>query len=77
MAVKTITVDLEAYDALSRRKKKGQSFSQVIKEHFAKSCTGRELDRWLEEVSVSEELLSALDEQVQERSGDTPRKVEV
>jgi hypothetical protein len=46
MAVKTITIDMEAYDLLARHKAAGQSFSQVIKAHFGEQPTaGRLLAR--------------------------------
>jgi predicted CopG family antitoxin len=46
MAVKTITIDIEAYDLLARHKAEGQSFSQVIKAHFGEQPTaGRLLAR--------------------------------
>ena len=46
MAVKTITIDMEAYELLARHKAQGQSFSQVIKAHFGEQPTaGRLLAR--------------------------------
>jgi predicted CopG family antitoxin len=58
MAVKTITIDLEAYEALSRHKRKGESFSRVIKEHFGRRSTGRDLAALLSGVRLSKETLA-------------------
>jgi len=67
MAVKTITIDLEAYAALSRHKRAGQSFSQVIKAHFGPQPTaGRLLER-LRSTPIPAEALDAMDAQVRER----------
>lgn len=67
MAVKTITIDLEAYEALARRKRPGQSFSDVIKGHFASSSTGRDLLEAVKRCTLSPDTLSALEEQIRAR----------
>ncbi len=70
MAVKTITIDLEAYEALARRKRKGESFSRVIKEHFGRRTTGRDLKALLPAVSLSAGTLGKLDELIAGRRRD-------
>jgi predicted CopG family antitoxin len=67
MAVKTITIDLEAYEALARRKQPGQSFSDVIKCHFASGSTGRDLLEVLTRFTLSEDTLDAVEAQVRAR----------
>jgi len=67
MAVKTITIDLEAYEALARHKRKGESFSRVIKQHFGGRRTGRDLMALLSELRVSEETLAATESLVRAR----------
>lgn len=75
MAVKTITIDIEAYERLSRLKKKGQSFSQVIKEHFPPpGSTAADLLKALDTTEVSDETLEAVDEVVRARR-DSPVRV--
>ena len=61
MAVKTITIDLEAYDALARHKSAGQSFSQVIKFHFRRRHTGRGLKQVLAHLDLPEATVTRID----------------
>jgi predicted CopG family antitoxin len=75
MAVKTITIDLEAYSLLSHRKAEGQSFSQVIKAHFGRQPTAGEFRTLIRAVRVSELGLDAMDEQVNARQANPARAV--
>lgn len=67
MAVKTITIDLEAYEALARRKQPGRSFSQVIKEHFGGGSTGRDLLAAVRRLTLSEDVLDAMTAEIRAR----------
>jgi predicted CopG family antitoxin len=68
MAVKTITIDMEAYDTLSRHKRAGQSFSEVIKEHFSRPLTGRQFLAAVRRIGpLSEQTLDAMDQIVKDR----------
>jgi predicted CopG family antitoxin len=73
MAVKTITIDLEAYEALARHKRKGDSFSRVIKEHFGRRTTGRDLAAVLPHIGLSPETLAATAALVRRRRRDRAR----
>ena len=73
MAVKTITIDLEAYDALARHKRKGESFSRVIKEHFGRRTTGRDLSVLLETFRLSDDTLGAVERTIRSRRRDVAR----
>jgi predicted CopG family antitoxin len=68
MAVKTITIDMTAYELLSRRKREGESFSDVIKAHFTPQCTAGELRKRLRTLRpLSEETLDRMEEVVNAR----------
>ncbi len=67
MAVKTITIDLEAYEALARRKRKGDSFSRVIKEHFGRRATGKDLAALVRTIRLSEETLASAESRIRAR----------
>jgi predicted CopG family antitoxin len=75
MPVKTITIDLEAYEILSRHKRAGQSFSQVIKERLGRRTTGRELLRVVAQLGLAGETLDAIDAQVRARRRSPARPV--
>ena len=68
MAVKTITIDLAAYETLARQKRPGQSFSDVIKQHFASGSNGRELLEAVKRSRFSEDALDAMEAQIRARS---------
>ncbi len=68
MAVKTITIDMEAYDLLASQKENGESFSKVIKRRFGATRTGAELLSGLREIVLEEETLDRVDEVVTARA---------
>lgn len=70
MSSKTVELDEEAYEILSRQKQAGQSFSEVVKEHFAKPgrSTAADLLRNAERYVLSEDTLDAIEEQIRMRS---------
>jgi predicted CopG family antitoxin len=73
MAVKTITIDVEAYEVLSRLKKEGQSFSQVIKENLRARHPPSALLRAIDEHPISEDTLDEIERLVQRRREDPAR----
>ena len=75
MAVKTITIDIEAYSLLSRHKADGQSFSQVIKQHFGPQPTAGRFSSLVRSIHVSEAAIDAMDRQVRNRRKDLARAV--
>jgi predicted CopG family antitoxin len=68
MAVKTITIDMEAYDLLAAEKRGSESFSRVIKRRFRRANTAKILLERLDEVCLSESTLKRLDKIVRARA---------
>ena len=77
MAVKTITIDMRAYEVLARHKAAGQSFSDVIKERLDRRMTGKDLRKVVARTRLSERTLDAIDEQVRARRANRARRVKL
>jgi predicted CopG family antitoxin len=75
MAVKTITIDIEAYEILSRHKSPGQSFSQVIKQRLGRRMTGQDLRAAISRTRLSANILDAIDAQVRARRTQRARRL--
>ena len=75
MAVETITIDMEAYGLLSRHKREGQSFSQVIKSHFRPQPTAGQFLKLVRSIRFEEDTLNATDDLVRRRRLEPARAV--
>jgi predicted CopG family antitoxin len=73
MAVKTITIDLEAYGLLARDKAEGQSFSEVIKAHFGPLPTAGRFRALVRKAHMSEDALDTAERHVRARGADRAR----
>jgi predicted CopG family antitoxin len=68
MAVKTITIDMEAYELLAADKREGESFSKVIKRRLKPEKTAKALLEHLHECMLAEDTLDRIEEVYQSRS---------
>jgi predicted CopG family antitoxin len=71
MAVKTITIDMEAYSLLAGKKSRGESFSQVIKRlvrrHGGSAASLREN---LRDICLDPDALDSVEKVVRSRDSD-------
>ena len=73
MAVKTITIDIEAYNLLARAKRNGESFSDVVKAHFGPQPTAARFLARVRLLHLGDDTLEAIERQVRGRSREPAR----
>jgi predicted CopG family antitoxin len=71
LAVKTITIDMEAYERLARLKREGESFSDVIKRSLKPPLDVGKLSASLRK--LSDKAVDAVEEQVEARRRRPPK----
>jgi predicted CopG family antitoxin len=74
MAVKTITIDMEAYKRLKGAKRKDESFSQVIKRVVPKPFNFGAWIKGMEADPFSESFVNAVEEQIANRNAPINRR---
>lgn len=67
MAVKSVTLDVEAYSILSKEKRKGESFSKVIKRRLKPRNTAANLLKNSSKFCLSENALDEVEKIVEDR----------
>lgn len=68
MAVKTITIDMTAYEMLAGEKRTDESFSRVIRRRLGSSHSAANLLRHLDDVCLSENGLRSVERIVKARA---------
>ena len=77
MAVKTITIDMEAYEILSREKLAQESFSKVIKRRIRSARTAGDILTDLDKICRSERTLSNIEKVIGSRRKSPARSASV
>ena len=67
----------EAYEILSRCKRKGESFSQTIKHRLGHRVTGEDLRAAVARTRLSERTLDTIDSQVNARRSSPARRIKL
>jgi predicted CopG family antitoxin len=74
MATKTISIDVEAYDRLTKVRRKNESFSQVIKRVVKPPFDFKAWLKQVEKLSIGEDAASAIETQIANRDRPSGRE---